>query len=58
MINRKLESSRQKVQSFYNDELQVLRKELESEKQIVNKKTIENISSKPVQPTANRSTSL
>ena len=58
MINRKLESSLQKVQSFYNDELQVLRKELESEKQIVNKKTIENISSKPVQPTANRATSL
>ena len=32
MINRKMESSLEKIQSIYNDQLQVLRKELESKK--------------------------
>ena len=30
LINRKMESSLEKIQSIYNDELQVFRKELES----------------------------
>ena len=32
MRNRKMESSLEKIQSIYNDKLQVLRKELESKK--------------------------
>ena len=32
MRNRKMESSLEKIQSIYNDQLQVLRKELESKK--------------------------
>ena len=45
MINRK-------IQSIYNDELQVLRKELESKNNIINKllETIENIGNNAVQP--------
>ena len=52
MINRKIESSLEKIQSIYDDELQVLRKELESKNKIINKflETIENITSKAVQP--------
>ena len=52
IINRKMESSPEKIQSIYNDELQVLRKELESKNKIINKllETIENISNKAVQP--------
>ena len=37
MINRTMESSLEKIQPIYNDELQVLRKELESKNQIINK---------------------
>ena len=52
IINRKMESSPEKIQSIYNDELQVLRKELESKNKIINKllEMIENISNKAVQP--------
>ena len=52
MINRKMESSIEKIQSIYNDELQVLWKELESKDNIINKllETIENIDNKAVQP--------
>ena len=52
MINRKIESSLEKIQSIYNDELQVLTKELESKNKIINKllETIENIRNKAVQP--------
>ena len=52
MINRKMESSLEKIQSIYNDELQVLRKELETKNNIMNKllETIENISNKAVKP--------
>ena len=52
MINRKMESSLEKSQSICNDELQVLRKELEPKNKIISKllKTIENISNKAVQP--------
>ena len=32
MRNRKMESSLEKIQSIYDDQLQVLRKELESKK--------------------------
>ena len=32
MRNRKMESSLEKIQSIYNDQLQILRKELESKK--------------------------
>ena len=56
-LNRKMESLLEKIQSIYNDEVQVLRKELESKDQIVKKlletiekKTMENISRKAVQP--------
>ena len=51
MTNRKMESPLEKIQSIYNDELQVLRKELES-KNNINKllETIENIGNKAVQP--------
>ena len=46
-----MESSLEKIQSTYNDELQVIRKELESKSKIINKllETIENISNKAVQ---------
>ena len=52
MINRKMESSLGKLQSIYKDELQVLRKELETKNNIMNKllKTIENIGNKAVKP--------
>ena len=52
IINRKMESSLEKIQSIYKDELQVLRKELESKNNIINKllETIENIGNKVVQP--------
>ena len=51
MINRYMESSLEKIQSIYNDELQVLRKELESKNKVINKlqEKIENISKKAVQ---------
>ena len=47
-----MESSLQKIQSIYKDELQVLRKELEFKNNIINKllETIENIGKKEVQP--------
>ena len=50
--NRKMESSLVKIQSIYKDELQVLKKELESKNNIINKllETIENIGNKAVQP--------
>ena len=38
MINRKMESPLEKIQSIYNDELQVLRKELESKNNINQKR--------------------
>ena len=46
-----MESSLEKIQSIYNDELQVLRKELESKNKVINKlqEKIENISKKAVQ---------
>ena len=52
MINRKMETSFEKIQSICNDELQVLRKELESKNKIINNllEIIENISNKAVQP--------
>ena len=52
MINRKMELSLDKIQSIHNDELQVLRKELEFKNKIINKvlQTIENIGNKAVQP--------
>ena len=37
MINRKTESSLEKIDSIYNEELQLLRKELESKNQVINK---------------------
>ena len=55
MINRKVESlqeksvsSLEKAKSIFNNELQVLRKELESKNQVINKllETIENIRNK------------
>ena len=51
MINRKMKSPLEKIQSIYNDELQVLRKELESKNNIINKllETIENIGNNAVQ---------
>ena len=36
-INRKMESSLEKIQSIYKDELKVLRKELQSKNNIINK---------------------
>ena len=50
MINRKVESSLQQIQSVYNDELQALKKELEYKNNIINKilETIENIGNKAV----------
>ena len=50
MINRKMESSLQQIQSVYNDELQALKKELEYKNIIINKilETIENIGNKAV----------
>ena len=47
-----MESSLEKIQSIYKDEIQVLRKELESKNNIIKKllKTIENIGDKAVQP--------
>ena len=47
-----MESSLEKIQSIYKDELQILRKELESKNNIINKllETIENIGNKAVQP--------
>ena len=50
MINRKMESSLQQIQSVYNDELQALKKELEYKNNIINKilETIENIGNKSV----------
>ena len=47
-----MESTLEKIQPIYNDQLQVSRKELESKNQIINKlvETIENISNKAVQP--------
>ena len=47
-----MESSLEKIQSIYNDELHVLRKELESKNNIINNlvEAMENISSKAVQP--------
>ena len=52
MINRKMKLPLEKIQSIYNDELQVLRKELESKNNIINKllETIENIGNNAVQP--------
>ena len=52
IINRKIESSLKKIQSIYDDELQVLRKELESKNKIIDKflETKENFTSKAVQP--------
>ena len=52
IINRKMESSLENIQSIYKDELQVLRKELESQKNIISKllETIENIGNKAVEP--------
>ena len=46
-----MESSLEKIQSIYNDELQVLRKELESKNKVINKlqEKIENIIKKAVQ---------
>ena len=44
-INRKMESLLEKIQSIYDDEVQVLRKELESKDQIV-KKLLETIEKK------------
>ena len=51
MINWKMESSLEKIQSIYKDELQVLRKKLESKNNIINKllETMENIANKAVQ---------
>ena len=37
MINRKTESSIEEIDSIYNEELQLLRKELESKNQVINK---------------------
>ena len=37
MINRKTESSLEETDSIYNEELQLLRKELESKNQVINK---------------------
>ena len=37
MINRKTESSLEEIDSVYNEELQLLRKELESKNQVINK---------------------
>ena len=50
-INWKIESSLEKIQLIYNDELQVLRKELESKNKIIKKllEAIENISNKAAQ---------
>ena len=47
-----MKSSLEKIQSIYMDELQVLRKELESKNKIINKllETTENIGNKAVQP--------
>ena len=47
-----MESSLEKIQSIYKDELHVLRKELESKNNIINNlvEAMENISSKAVQP--------
>ena len=42
-------SSLEKIQSFYNDELQILRKELESKDESIYK-LLENISNKAGQP--------
>ena len=52
IINRKMESSLENIQSIYKDELQVLRKKLESKNNIINKllEAIENIGNKAVQP--------
>ena len=52
MINRKMKTSFEKIQSIYNDKLKVLRKELEYKNKIINKllETIENISNKAVEP--------
>ena len=52
IINRKMESSLEKIKSIYKDELQVLRKEWESKNNIIKKllETIENIGNKVVQP--------
>ena len=52
MINRKKKSSLEKIQSIYNNELQVSGKELESKNNIISKllETMENIGSKAVQP--------
>ena len=49
-----MESSIEKIQSIYKDELQVLRKELEYKNKIINKllETIGNIGNKAVQPNA------
>ena len=51
MINWKIESSLEKIQLIYNDELKVLRKELESKNKIIKKllEAIENISNKAAQ---------
>ena len=51
MINRKIETSIEKIKSIYNDESQVLTKELESKNKIINNlpEKIENISNKTVQ---------
>ena len=47
-----METSLEQIQSINKDELQVLRKELESKNNIINKllETIENIGNKVVQP--------
>ena len=37
MINRKTESSLEEIDSIYNEELQLLRKELGSKNQVINK---------------------
>ena len=45
MINRKMVSSLEKIRPFYNDELQILRKEFESKDESIYK-LLENISKK------------
>ena len=52
IINKKIESSLEKIRAIYKDELQVLRKDLESKNNIINKllETITNIGQKALQP--------
>ena len=52
MMNRKMESSLEEIQSIYKDKLQVLWMGLESKNNIINMllETIENIGNKSIQP--------